>query len=78
MEGTYTLYGNTIVDPEIDYYFVGRNIITSKSNVEILVKDTQNLENSVPLNYEVDDEPTDWTLPDIAVWVEAYLQQYRV
>ena len=77
MEGTYTLYGSTIVDPTIDYNFVGRNIVTGLSHVDILVKDNHDFSNSVPLTYEVEDEPAEWTMPEIAIWVENYLQRYR-
>lgn len=78
MEGTYNIFGSTITDPEIDYYFVGRNIVSGMCHIEILVRDTQDLENSAPLNYEVPDEPTEWDMENIEPWVENYLQQYRV
>lgn len=75
MQGTYIIYGTELIDPIIEYYMIGRNLVNGQSIADINVTDGIN---SVPLTYEVADEPTTWTLSDVAVWVENYLQQYKV
>ncbi len=78
MEGTYKYQDCTIINPIVTIYDIGCDLSSGETKCACNMTDPADNTNGCSFGFKNDSKPDSWTLEDIQIWVENYLQKYKV
>lgn len=78
MEGTYKYDDCTVKDPIVTIYDIGRDLSTGLTKGEVNLTDPLDPSNGATFFFSDKTEPLTWTVLECQIWVENYLQRYKI
>lgn len=78
MEGTYKYDDCTVTDPIVNIYDIGRDLATGLTKGEVNITDPLDPANGATFFFSDPSEPISWTVIECQIWIENYLQRYKI